>query len=374
MKRGPQLVVISAYPPDRGRLSEYSHALLTAVSRRGLRIWVGSDSHSEEIGNIRVVDLWKPNDILSIPRILRFVVRARAPAVIFNTSFTVYGKSRVINFMGFVNIFLTAQLGRIMGFSTAAIVHTLPEASDTARFGLKPTLVNRTALLLAERMLFGCQTVAVTLRMYQRILEKRFRRPVFFLPHGTWRDERTGAAEPTSKRILFFGFLSPGKDMSMLRSIFDELKAKHADLQLRVVASPHPNIPNSTEALQWFRGSPGIEVRGYVPDDQLASAFADCQAVVLPYNTSTGTSGVLHLANSFGVPAVTTALPEFIEMRSEGAGVVVCSGREEMVASLDRLVSDRAYWRECSARARQYSSGLEWDKVAGRLIERIAAN
>jgi glycosyltransferase involved in cell wall biosynthesis len=160
--------------------------------------------------------------------------------------------------------------------------------------------------------------------------------------------------------------------MALLRSIFDELRAKYNDLNLRVVASPHPNIPESSEILQWFRGSPGIEVRGYVPEAELVGAFDDCQAVVLPYNASMGTSGVLHLANSFGVPAVTTELPEFREMQSEGAGIIVCSGRREMMASLDRLVSDKSYWREYSARAREYSSKLEWDNIAGWLLEKIA--
>ena len=371
-RRGPQIAVVSAYPPDRGRLSEYSHALLTAISRRGIRVRVGSDSLAETEGNVEAEELWKPDDALSIMRILRFVVRTRARAVIFNTSFTVYGKSRLVNFLGFVNIFLASRLGRVMGFKTVAIVHNLPEASDASEYGLRPTFANRTGLLLAERMLFGCQVVVVTLRLYKRMLERRFRRPVFYLPHGAWNDPRTGPIEPRSRRVLFFGFVSPAKDMALLRGVFDELREKHPDLRLRMVASPHPNIPESMEVLEWFRGSPGVEVRGYAPEGSLADVFDDCTAVVLPYKTSMGTSGVLHLANSYGVPAVTSALPEFRELRSEGAGVVVCSGRRELVAALDRLVSDREYWRSCSAKARNFASKLAWDSIAGRLLAEVA--
>lgn len=370
-RQPPQLAFISAYPPDRGRLSEYAHALLGALSARGVKVRVGSDSAPDGTEDVEVEKLWKPDDVPSVFRILAFVARSRARVVVFNTSFAVYGKSRVINFLGFVGVFLAAQLGRVMGFKTVAILHNIPEASDASRFGLPETLVNRTGVLLAERLLLSCRLVVVTLGLYKTMLERRFGRRVFHLPHGAWKDRRTGDPEPRSKRILFFGFLSPGKDMSMLRRVFDELRDRHPDLQLRIVASPHPNIPSSSEVLQWFRGSPGIELRGYVPEGELVSAFDDCGAVVLPYGTSMGTSGVLHLANSFGVPAVTTDLPEFREMESEGAGVIVCPTREGMVESLDRLVSDREYWRGWSARAREYSSGVGWDAVAGRLLEKI---
>ena len=369
----PHIAFVSAYPPDKGRLSGYSHALLSALSRKGVRVRVGSDSASDQEGNVEVEEIWRPDDLPSILRILRFVAESRARVVVFNTSFTVYGKSRLVNFLGFVDIFLAAQLGRVMGFKTVAIVHNLPEASDTARFGFPRTFANRTGLLLAERLLFSCQVVAVTLKMYKHMLEKRFRRPVFHLPHGTWKDARTGPDEPRSQRILYFGFLTPGKDMAMLRRVFDELRAKHGGLQLRLVASPHPNIPESAEVLQWFWGSAGMVVRGYAPEEDLVAAFVDCQAVVLPYTTSMGTSGVLHLANSFGVPAVTTELPEFREMQSEGAGVIVCSSQRVMVGSVDRWVSDRGYWRRHSDRAREFSSRLEWGSVAGRLLERVSA-
>jgi len=365
------LVAVSAFPPDRGRLSEYSYSLMQALSRKGLRIKVGSDSPANWVGNIEVAELWKPENIPSMFRILRFVVKSRARHVVFNTHFLVFGKSRLVNFLGFVNIFLASQLGRLMRFRTTAIVHNLPEASSIERFGLKPTFVNRVGFLLAERLLFGCQTVVVTLKLYKRILEGRFHRPVFYLPHGTWKAGGP-SAEPRSSRILFFGFLSPGKDMVMLRGVFDELRERHRDMGLRIVASPHPNLPESRAVLDWFKGTPGIEVRGYVPEEELPGAFEDCQAVVLPYFTSLGTSGVLHLANSFGVPVVATDLPEFREMKAEGAGVILCANKEEMVASLERLMTDREFRRENSARAREYASRLEWDTVAGQLLQHMS--
>ncbi|MDG6982774.1 MAG: glycosyltransferase [Nitrososphaerota archaeon] len=363
---------MSAYPPDRGRLSEYSHALVAAVSERGVSVRVGSDSAAEADGNIEVVQLWRPDHLPSLVRVLGFVARARARAVVFNVSFTVFGKGRVINFLGFADIFIASKLGRVMGFKTAAIVHNLPEASDTAKFGLGRTLVNRAGFLMAERMLFGCDVVAVTLRLYKRGMERRFGRPVFYLPHGAWKVPNP-PLHPKPGKILFLGFLSPGKDMALLRGVYDELKARHQDFGLRMVVSPHPNIPDSDGSLKMFVGRAGVEVRGYATESELPGVFEGCTAVVLPYTTSTGTSGVLHLANSFGVPAVTTSLPEFRELEAEGAGVVVCSGREEMVESIARLVEDREHWKKLSARAAAYSSKLGWDFVARRLLAMIGA-
>ena len=57
-----------------------------------------------------------------------------------------------------------------------------------------------------------------------------------------------------------------------------------------------------------------IEFRGYVPEDALPDLFQSASVAVMPYSSSTGCSGVAHLACAYGVPILCADLPDFRQM------------------------------------------------------------
>jgi hypothetical protein len=61
-------------------------------------------------------------------------------------------------------------------------------------------------------------------------------------------------------------------------------------------------------------GNARIEFKGYVPEDALPDLFQSSSVAVMPYSSSTGCSGVAHLACAYGVPIVCADLADFRQM------------------------------------------------------------
>jgi hypothetical protein len=59
---------------------------------------------------------------------------------------------------------------------------------------------------------------------------------------------------------------------------------------------------------------PQIEFTGYVDEEDLPNLFQSSSVAVMPYSSSTGSSGVAHLASAYGVPIVCADLPDFRQM------------------------------------------------------------
>jgi len=368
--RHASLLVVSAYPPNKGRLSEYAHMLIERLASKGLVTDVLADvepTPSPPVDNLRVMKAWTPDDPLSLLKLPSSILRHRPRVVMFNAHFAVFGARKVTNFVGFLMIWLVTKLERMFGFRTMVILHNLPETVDTELFGVKPSFLNRLGLLLAEKFALGCDSVVVTVEMYRKMIQRRFGRSSSYIPHGAWNDLKSD--DPPGDRrdsLLFLGYMSPGKDMRLLATAFGAVRAKHPDLKLKLVTSPHPSFPLAVNQLKALEGIDGVEFIGYLPKEELPSLFNRCVALVLPYLTATGTSGVLHLVSAAGLPVVATDLPELRENLAEGAGLLLVKDADEMARTLNQLVEDGSLWNAVSKRSKAFSESRSWEIVSSK--------
>jgi Glycosyl transferases group 1 len=82
-----------------------------------------------------------------------------------------------------------------------------------------------------------------------------------------------------------------------------------------VAGGDHPQASGYIESMKrQHAGNSRIEFRGYVPESDLADLFQSATVAVMPYSSSTGCSGVAHLACAFGVPIVSSDLADFRQM------------------------------------------------------------
>ena len=72
---------------------------------------------------------------------------------------------------------------------------------------------------------------------------------------------------------------------------------------------------------QWA-SDPRIEFTGYLEEDRLPEVFQRSSVAVMPYSSSTGCSGVAHLACAYGVPIICADLPDFRQM-AEGEEIAI---------------------------------------------------
>jgi glycosyltransferase involved in cell wall biosynthesis len=116
--------------------------------------------------------------------------------------------------------------------------------------------------------------------------------------------------------------MGPSKGLPIMLKAFEELMKEINNVKLVVAGSSHPNFPNYLDDFVKTM-IPKVNFLGYVHEEDLPQVFGMADVVVLPYLTSTGTSGVFHLACGYGKPIVSSGLPEIRELIAEGASALL---------------------------------------------------
>jgi glycosyltransferase involved in cell wall biosynthesis len=164
-------------------------------------------------------------------------------------------------------------------------------------------------------------SVSVLLPAYRRKLIDKYRgENIHFRAHGilSARPEypdfsRRGNPEHT---ILAFGKWGTYKRCELLIEAYeDEIAKKVPNTKLVIAGSNNGNAPGYIESLrEQYKDNPKVEFLGYIPEEDISDLFSKSSVLVLPYTSATGASGVAHLAAQFGVPIVSSDIPDFREM------------------------------------------------------------
>ncbi len=371
IKGGVSIGFITAYPPDKGRLIDYAYMLIKHLVdlNPALTVTVFSDlPFSSTGGRVNVVSSWRPDYPLSLAKLFGKILKYRPRILVFNVHMAVFGRSRVMNFLGFSLIFLLNILRRLLSYRTVVILHNIPECIKIEAVGMKLSLPNRVGFLLAEKMALTCNTVIVLMRSYVTMLRRRFRKNnITYIPHGAWIWNTPNTPRDNRDSIVFIGYLSPTKDIYALVKAFLKVRSKYPWLKLVIAGSSHPNFPETREYLEKIKYIEGIKFLGYLPDENIPRVLAQALAVVLPYKTTTGTSGVLHLVSSAGVPIIAPPIEEFKELYREGAGIFFSEvDPMELSKAIKVLIEDRDLWRKLSMRSVNFASSRSWERIAYR--------
>jgi glycosyltransferase involved in cell wall biosynthesis len=138
----------------------------------------------------------------------------------------------------------------------------------------------------------------------------------FFLKPGLVRDEARTRLELEGRTLLFFGYVRPYKGLKVLLEAFAALAPKGIADRLLVVGEFYEDRSGYEEKIRELGLRDRVTlVDRYVSDEEVAVYFQACDLLVLPYLSATQ-SGVIQIAQSFGLPVVTTnvgGLPEVVE-------------------------------------------------------------
>ncbi|MEM0360077.1 MAG: glycosyltransferase [Candidatus Diapherotrites archaeon] len=122
--------------------------------------------------------------------------------------------------------------------------------------------------------------------------------------------KRLGIKKPA---ILFFGFVRPYKGLEFLIKAMPKVLAKK-DIELHIVGEfwePKERFSKMIEELGIAKNVKIVD--RYVSDEEAALYFAACDAVVLPYVSSTE-SGIIQLAFGHNTPIITTSVGGNIDL------------------------------------------------------------
>ena len=315
-----KICLVTTFPPSTGGLSEYGFHIAQELQRNPfLNLTVLADelppNHVEPEG-FNVLRCWSFDDPGSAYRLLKTLNRLKPDVVWFNLLFSTFGRNPLIAFAGL----MTPLLARLSGRYTHVTLHHLMDTVELKDVGVRHEGLYRVAGAVATRMLLLSNSVSVLMPGYRKILNDKYGRDnVHLRAHGilTRRPEfpdfsRRGAP---IHRILAFGKWGTYKRLELMIEAFNLIATKMPEAKLVIAGGDHPQAGGYTESIkQKWAGNDRIEFRGYVPEDALPDLFQSATVAVMPYSSSTGCSGVAHLACAYGVPIVCADLVDFRQM------------------------------------------------------------
>ena len=316
-----KICLVTTFPPSTGGLSEYGFHIARELKQNPfLSLTILADKlgakHQTEPQGFTVERCWSFNDATSPFRILHALQRLKPDVVWFNLLFSTFGSRPLVAFGGL----MTPLLARLSGRYTHVTLHHLMDTVDLKDIGVCHERLYRIAGAAATRMLLLANSVSVLMPGYRQILNNKYGSDnVHLRAHGILarRPEFPDFSrrEYPVQNILAFGKWGTYKRLELMIEAFDMVAAEMPGTRLVIAGGDHPQARGYTEsARRNVAGNPLIEFRGYVPEDALRDLFQSATVAVMPYSSSTGCSGVAHLACSYGVPIVCADLSDFREM------------------------------------------------------------
>ena len=335
-----RICLVAAFPPSGRQLNEYALNVarelrsnpdveLTILADELTDYRFATDANGKqfdaepqpELSGFNVIRCWKFGSLTTPLRLLNTIRELKPDVVWFNLVFSTFGspESPVAAFAGLAAPALT----RAAGFYTHITLHQLIEHVDFASAGVRREKTFRMATDMATRALLRAHSVSVMLSGYRETLMTKYSaKNVLLGAHGIFTKNSTPPDHSMrgnpDVRILAFGNWGTYKRLETLMAAFPSVLEKIPNARLIVAGANHPTKPGYWESVR-DKLPPGlpIEFRGYIPRQDVAELFRTSSAMVMPYDSATGSSGPAHQACEYGVPIVCADIPDFIEMAAD---------------------------------------------------------
>ena len=318
-----KICLITSFPPSRDALNEYGFHIACELRRiPGISLTILGDEYSPqqpELDGFSVIRCWKFNDLGNPARLMKAIWRERPDVVWFNLGFASFGGKPLPAFAGIV----TPALARLTGCYAHVTLHQLMETVDLKDAGVRSPWLYKIGGFLATQLLLFANSVSVMLPAYREILRTKYGRgSVYVRRHGIFsaRPEYPDFSRRGNPqhRILAFGKWGTYKRLETLCDAFEMVVKQFPLAELIIAGADHPKAPGYLESIkQRCATQPQVKIIGYVDEDKIAELFQTSSMAVMPYTSSAGSSGIAHLACSYGVPIIASDIPDFHQLAEE---------------------------------------------------------
>lgn len=310
-----KLVIVTAYPPSKVTLNEYAYHLVKSFrqSKKVTELILltdetpeGKDINFTENGcKIMIKECWKFNSYSNTRGVIKAINQTKPDAILFNLQFMKFGDKKVVAALG-----LTLPLiCKMKGIPTIVLLHNILEQVDLDSAGFTSNkLAQKVYNLIGTsltKLILKADLVAVTMDKYVTTLEDKYKvDTVKMIPHGTFEIPENPSQElPKGPlKVMTFGKFGTYKKVeSMIEAVEIVRKETGLDLEIVIAGTDNPNVPGYlANAKETYKNVPQLTFTGYVEEVEVAPLFTESAVVVFPYTSTTGSSGVLHQAGSYG--------------------------------------------------------------------------
>lgn len=375
-----RIAIVTPYPPSKGTLNEYafhfvrnlrSKAEISEVIILGDELPAGEEYVSEpataETAALTIVACWRFDALDNAWRINRELRRLKPDGVLFNIQFASFGAGKVAASVG-----LSApRLAKAAGIPTIVLLHNIMETVDlkSAGFEMNPVMerVVRMAGNVATRLVLSADRVALTIPKYVEILHEKYGADnVLLAPHGSFDDEidlPEMELPDGPKQIMAFGKFGTYKKVESMIEAARLLEAKgHGPLTVVIAGTDSPNAQGYLAGVrERYAEMDNLVFTGYVEENDVPRLFSEAAVAVFPYTSTTGSSGVLHQAGSYGKAAVLPRIGDFAEVIAEegyDGEFFEPDNVESMARAIANVIDDDERRRELGMRNFFASNGL----------------
>jgi glycosyltransferase involved in cell wall biosynthesis len=312
---GARTIMLSPLPTGRGErqggVAAYTSALLRALpSGTHVVALAQRSAQPGSLGPAQVVPTWTP-DTRAVAQVWRAIRHWSADLVHFQHEFNLYGGVLPTSL-------LTAGLAasRGTGLPIITTIHGVIDPADIndallRRNGLPgpPSLV-RLAFRTSYRLISAAsEAVVVHHEHFGELLAVDYgvpRAKVQTVPMGSEPPPASVNGRAGGRRVLVLGFLTGYKLPELVADVAESGSFRGGFFRFCVGSHPTVDTPQYRERYRRLQErvqklSDRAEWLGYVPDEQLHSAFADVDILVLPYTECISVSGVAALAETAGL-------------------------------------------------------------------------
>lgn len=361
-----KIAIVSPYPPSKGTLNEYAFHLVQNFKNKSEveEIIILTDEIEEEypaesfVGNckITIVPCWKFNSLTNVFSIIKNIRKYKADLALFNIQFLSFGDNKIAGALGL----LAPVLNRMLGIPSVVLLHNITETVDYESAGITTNPVMKMIYniigTILTRILLLSNLMAVTMPKYVKILEKKYKaKNVALIPHGCFETVDVPEKKQSAKKqVMTFGKFGTYKKVEeMIEAVELVRKRTGEEIEIVIAGTDNPNVKGYLAGVQeQYSHVVDVTFTGYVEEEVVPNIFSDSTVVVFPYTSTTGSSGVLHQAGSYGKAVVLPNIGDLKELIEEEGykGEYFQPGNVEGLAdAIEKLVCDDAYREEMGA-------------------------
>jgi glycosyltransferase involved in cell wall biosynthesis len=361
-----KVALVSTHPPGKGTLNEYGFYLLKHLRQNpNIKevILIADDLPNGESYNfdidgcpIQVYSVWSFNGWMNLWNIIKTIRQTKPDIVLFNIQFLSFGDKKIPAALGLLVPFFLKTMGK----KSVVLLHNILEQVDLKTAGITKNPVlsaiyNFIGTMLTKFVL-SSDLVAVTIAKYVEVLEKKYKVDnVALIPHGSFEiPPMPDFNLPQGpKQVMTFGKFGTYKKVEVMIDAVEIIrKRSNTPLQIVIAGTDSPNKKGYlNDVKNQYAHVKDIIFTGYVAEEDVAQIFNDSAVVVFPYTSTTGSSGVLHQAGSYGKAVILPNIGDLGELiREEGyAGELFEPDDAESLANaIQRVVESDEYRRELS--------------------------
>ncbi len=386
-----KLAIVTAYPPSKVTLNEYAYYLVKHF-RQNQHVTElvlltdaqpdQADIQFEEDGcQITVKQCWKFNSYTNIISVMKTIHQVKPDAVLFNLQFMKFGDKKIPAALGL----LLPMACKAKGIPTISLLHNILEQVDLGSAGFTSNKIMQKVYnfigATLTRFILQSDTVAVTINKYVDILKEKYHADnVTLIPHGTFELP----AEPNYNlpggplKVMTFGKFGTYKKVEILIEAVEKIReTTDREIEIVIAGTDNPNVPGYLAAMaKKYSSVKNLTFTGYVAEEDVAGLFEESAVVVFPYTSTTGSSGVLHQAGSYGKAVVMPDLGDLgILVKEEGyrGEFFIPKSTESLANAIQTIIEDDEYRVSLGKLNYKAATALPMSKITSMYVDQFMA-